>query len=196
MTTELPAVGTIGLSPISGDVGKLVRLGQWLNGQGFREWEHAFILGPDGEILEAEPGGARIGHVSEYSDIYWCTSIAAQFTEDKLERVYNFAEATYGPDDGRPGTGYSFLDYLALFCHRLRIPVPGLRRYIASTGHLICSQLCDTAYSDEGCHLFAGVWSGYVTPLGLYNLDVAIGKETRLRPAGLAPARGPRRARM
>lgn len=195
-TPALPAVGTIGLTQISGDVGKLIEIGEWMNGQGFRDWEHAFLLGPDGAILEAEPGGARIGSVAEYKDVYWCTAIAAQFTEARLEMVYNFAEAKYGPDGSRPGIGYSFLDYGAMFCHRLHIPVPGLRGYIADTGHMICSQLCDTAYADEDCHLFAGVWPGYVTPLGLYNLDVAIRREIGLRPAGLSPARGPRKVRM
>src|ERR1700733_14460122 len=108
-TPALPAVGTLGLTPISGDVGKLIRFGQWLNGQGFRPWEHSFLLGPNGLILEAEPGGARIGNVSEYSEIYWCTAIAAQFTEDKLQAIWDSAVARYGPHGMHPGVGYSFL---------------------------------------------------------------------------------------
>ena len=195
-TAPLPAIGTIGLTRIHGQVGKLIELGEWANGQGFRDWEHAFLLGPDGLILEAEPGGARLGNVSEYADIYWCTAIASQFGPAKLEMIFNFAEASYGPEEGKPGVGYSFLDYAAMFAHRLRIPLPGLRGYIGGTGHMICSQLCDVAYSDEGCHLFAGVWPGYVTPLGLWNLDVAILKETAIRPSGLAPAAGPRAVSM
>jgi hypothetical protein len=204
MTTPatLPAIGTIGLTQISGDVGKLIKVGEFLNGQGFKDWEHSLLLGPNETVLEAEPGGARIANVSEYDSdtIYWCTAIAAQFTEEKLADIWGAAVQKYGPGTGHKtstgGVGYSFLDYGAMFCHRLHIPAPGLRGYIASTKHLICSQLCDVAYSDEGCHLFEGTWPGYVTPLGLYNLDVAIRREIILRPAGLAPARGPRKVRM
>ena len=185
-TAPLPAIGTIGLTQIHGQVGKLIKFGQFLNGQGFRDWEHAFLLGPNGSILEAEPGGARIGNVSEYTDIYWCTAIASQYSEDKLADIWSAALRVYGPGTGyKSATGgvpYSFLDYLALFCHRLRIPLPGLRGYIANLRHMICSWLDDAAYSDQGCHLFAGVWPGYVTPLGLWNLDVAILKE--VKPAG------------
>jgi hypothetical protein len=204
MTTPatLPAIGTIGLTQISGDVGKLIKIGQWMNGQGFREWEHSFLLGPNETVLEAEPGGARIANVSEYDNatVYWCTAIAAQFTEEKLAGIWGDAVQKYGPGTGHKtstgGVGYSFLDYAALAAHRLRIPVPGLKRYIASTGHMICSVLDDQEYADEGCNLFAGTWPGYVTPLGLYNLDAAIRREIILRPAGLAPARGPRKVRM
>jgi hypothetical protein len=185
MTTPapaLPAAGTIGLTQISGDVGKLIEVGEFLNGQGFKDWEHAFLLGPNGSVLEAEPGGARIANVSEYADIYWCTAIAAQYDEDKLADIWGDAVQKYGPGAGfkskTGGVPYSFLDYDAMFVHRLGIPAPGLRGYIGDTRHLICSQLCDVAYSDEGCHLFAGVWPGYVTPLGLWNLDQVIRRDS------------------
>jgi hypothetical protein len=94
-----------------------------------------------------------------------------------------------------PGVGYSFLDYLALAAHRLRIPAPGLKRRIASSKHLICSQLCDAAYADEGCRLFSGVWPGYVTPLGLWNLDMQIRKANATGLPGLIAAH-PRKVRM
>jgi hypothetical protein len=166
-TTDLPLVGTIGLTQIGGGVGKLVEIGQFFNGEGFKDWEHAFLLGPNGKILEAEPGGARLGSVDEYENIYWCVNIAAQYTEANLQAVWAGAQKYVG-------TGYSFLDYEALAVHRLHIPFPGLENYIKDSGHLICSQLCDQAYLDQGDHLFSGVWQGYVTPLGLYNLDQRI----------------------
>jgi hypothetical protein len=171
-TTDLPLVGTIGLTTISGEVGKLIEWGQFLNGQGFKPFEHAFLLGPEGKILEAEPGGAKIGDVSEYSEIYWCTNIAAQFSTIMLNNIWVGAQKYVG-------TKYSFLDYDAIAVHRLHIPVPGLKHYIGDTGHMICSQLCDQAYYDQGAQLFKDVWQGYVTPLGIYNLDEQI-KNTRL----------------
>jgi hypothetical protein len=68
---------------------------------------------------------------------------------------------------GYIGTPYSWLDYLAIAAHRLRIPVPGLRRFIESDKSMICSQLVDRVYADAGVHLFSGVWPGYVTPADL-----------------------------
>ncbi|MGW9433129.1 hypothetical protein ACWHA1_35035 [Streptomyces decoyicus] len=69
------------------------------------------------------------------------------------------------------GVPYSFLDYLAIATHRFHLPVPGLRRYVASTRHMICSQLVDRCYLDAGVHLFAdGRWPGYVTPMALHHL--------------------------
>jgi|HubBroStandDraft_5_1064220.scaffolds.fasta_scaffold349723_2 hypothetical protein len=157
--------GTIGLTPISGDVGTFIRVGQWLNGDGFENYQHAFLSTtgvPGGAIIEAEPGGARVGNVSEYSNIYWCENIATKYS-DKLIDVVIAANKYLG-------TPYSFLDYGALFARRLHLPVPGLQHYIASTGHMICSQLVARAYLDAGCPLYDR-WTGYVTPLDLYNLD-------------------------
>lgn len=170
----LPLVGTIGLTPIPGDVGRLIKVGQFLNGQGFKHWEHAFLLGPDGKILEAKPGGAKIGSVTEYSNIHWCNAIASQYKARLLESIWNDAQQYVG-------TKYSFLDYGALSLHRFHIPVPGLENYIRDSGHLICSQLVDQAYMDKGAHLFKDVWQGYVTPLGLYNLDEQIKNRQILR---------------
>lgn len=178
--TDLPAVGTIGLTTISGNVGKLIKLGQFLNGQGFKNFEHAFLLGPNGSIIEAEPGGARYGNVTEYKEIYWCDGIASQYTDLQLKNVCIGAQKYIG-------TKYSFLDYDALAAHRLHIPAPGLENFIRDSGHMICSQLCDQAYLDQGCHLFNDVWQGYVTPLGLYNLDQKM-KQIRTRRRPLDPA--------
>lgn len=170
--------GTIGLTQISGDVGKLIRIGQLLNGDGFADYQHAFlsIAGrtasgplPDGSILEAEPGGARVGNVSEYSHIYWCENIAAKYGK-ALNDVVAAAQKYIG-------VPYSFLDYQAIAMHRLHIPGGRpLREYVESTKHMICSQLCDQAYFDANIQLFEdGRWQGYVTPLDLYTLDRALG---------------------
>lgn len=69
------------------------------------------------------------------------------------------------------GTGYSYLDYAAIAAHVWHIPAPGLRAYIASTGHMICSQLVDQARLDGGSHLFTdGRWPGFVRPSDLGSL--------------------------
>lgn len=66
---------------------------------------------------------------------------------------------------------YSVADYFALAAHRLHIPAPHLKRYVRSSGHMICSQLADAAAAEGGWHLFEdGRWPGDVTPGDLYRL--------------------------
>jgi hypothetical protein len=172
----LPQPGDIGLTQIHGRVGALIRFGQWLNGDGFRDYEHAFVLVvgeseiSSGSVIEAEPGGALLSPLSRYAadTVIWIPcppGLGAAVAE---------AAVKYGPPgNGRPPTGvpYSFLDYLAIAAHRIRLPLPGLKRYVTSTRHMICSQLADQAAADGGWHLFSdNRWPGYVTPEDLARL--------------------------
>jgi hypothetical protein len=63
-----PQPGDIGLTSITGPVGRLIQIGQWLNGDGLGPYEHAFIVLPDDQLIEAEPGGAHVAPLSEYDD--------------------------------------------------------------------------------------------------------------------------------
>ncbi|MFB7629686.1 hypothetical protein ACFC0M_01855 [Streptomyces sp. NPDC056149] len=159
-----PLPGDIGLTQISGATGQLIRFGQWINGDGFADYEHTFLVLPEDRLLEAEPGGARIRPLSEYqgTDVrYVCPR---RLTEQQRERICAAA-------DHYVGVPYSFLDYLAIATHRIHLTVPGLRRYVASTHHMICSQLVDRCYQDGGVQLFSdGRWPGYVTPMALFKL--------------------------
>lgn len=171
MTAGLPP-GTIGLVPMGGDAGRLIRLGQWLNGDGLADFEHAFVyLGDAGigniahGIIEAKPGGARILPL-HYESVHWCEGIASLLPPgaDVMSVARPLA-----------GVPYSAADYFALVAHRLRVPVPGLRAYVASSGHMICSQLADELYNRLGCHIFIdGRWPGYVTPGMLYQRDLQL----------------------
>ncbi|RPE27228.1 hypothetical protein [Kitasatospora cineracea] len=163
-----PLPGDIGLTSIRGPVGRLVRAGQWLNGDGFGAWEHAFLVLPGERLIEAMPGGARIVPLDTYDrrDVLFMApnGLTRQQRLDICE-----AGAAY------EGVPYSFLDYVALATHRLRLPAPGLHAYVASTRHMICSQLVDQAYRDAGVHLFDDDrWSGYVTPGALHRRLAAI----------------------
>lgn len=171
MTTIL-APGLIGLTQISGDVGKGIELGQWLNGEGFERWEHAFVVLPDGQILEAEPGGAVIVpmHYAE-ENVYWCDGLY-KLLPPLLTNSDLLLNNTANDLKGIP---YSFLDYAALAAHRLHIPAPQLRSYISSTGHMICSQMADEFYVRLGVHIFTDDrWNGDVTPAGLYKRDLQL----------------------
>ena len=168
--TPDPPVGLIGLTPIHGEVGKLIQFGQWLNGDRSSGWEHAFISIGNGLIVEAEPGGARVNHVYAYSTVHWCNNLYKLGTPSQLWKTEDIAKCY-----ASSRVGYSALDYFALVAHRLHIPALGLQKYIASTGHMICSQLVDACYAQAGIKIFSDDrWPGYVTPADLYDRDLEL----------------------
>ena len=171
-----PQPGWIGLTSIKGWVGLGIRCGQFLNGDGFSKLEHAFMfVDADGDrIVEAEPGGAVLGYLSEYdpAHVVW------------LPCPPQLGAAVADEARGLLRTPYSFLDYDALAAHRLHIPVPGLREYIQDTGHMICSQLVDEAARRGGWQIFDdGRWPGFVTPGALNRRRLEL---LAARPEGAA----------
>lgn len=181
MTYVIPAdvqPGTIGLVNISGEVGKLIHFGQWLNSHPLDRWlspesypqiEHAFVLLPDRMLIEAEPGGARVVSIDKYTsvDVFWCTAIAARLTADELAAVAHTA-AWF------EHTPYSFLGYAELFARRLHMPVGLLRDDLTASDHVICSQLAALSYRDQGHDLFPGVWRDLVAPYDLWSLEMSL----------------------
>lgn len=165
MTRYQPKPGDIGLTQISGAGGKAIRIAQWLNGEGWADFQHAFMVTEvddrgDIHIVEAMPGGAQ--HVANWHDparTRWL------ICPDK------YRDAVAASARGFIGVGYSAADYVALAAHRFHIPAPHLERYIKDSGHMICSQLVDAAAAEGGWHLFDdNRWPGYVTPLSLNRL--------------------------
>jgi hypothetical protein len=160
-----PGPGDFAVVQINNAAGRLIRLGQWLNGGGFADYEHAFIfLGRNNCIVEAEPGGAKLSPLSNYPE----NRLRWHHVDDPItgQRIADEALKLIG-------TPYSFADYLALAAVRLRLPLSArlLRRYVASSGHMICSQLVDYAYLQAGVHLFNdGRLPGDVTPADLAKL--------------------------
>jgi len=164
MIRSTPLPGDIGLTSIQGPVGALIRVGQWLNSDGFAAYEHAFVVLPGGRLIEAMPGGARIVPLTEYDQRDVLYVALADLTYAQRVLIAETAESY-------EGVPYSAADYLALAAHRAHLPVPGLRRFVASTHHMICSQLADQAYADAGVQLFDDHrWPGYVTPGALFEL--------------------------
>lgn len=164
MIRSAPQPGDIGLTSVDGPVGWGIRLGQLLLGDGATPYEHAFLVLNGGELIEAQPGGAVVRPLSEYDGrhvLYVCPP--------GLVPARRWAIC----DEARKyaGVPYSFLDFAALAAHRFRFPVPGLRRFVASTQHQICSQLVDQVYQDAGVRLFDdGRWPGYISPADLFHL--------------------------
>lgn len=136
--------GDIGLTRIGGVLGFFVSLGQHLAGDSSR-YTHAYIVLDDETVIAAQPGGARIDKLSDYKN----KAIYIQLDLTDEQRASIVAEART-----LEGLPYSFLDYLALAIARLGIKPKWLKKYIANTGHMICSQLCDEVYRRAGIHLF------------------------------------------
>jgi hypothetical protein len=154
---DTPLPGDFGITRLSGFPGIGIRFGQFLNGDGWADYEHAFIVGTQGRIYQAAPGGVNVGHLADYATA-GCLFSTWDLSDE--QRVGIVAAA-----DSKLGTPYSALDYAALLAHRLHIPAPGLRGYIGSTGHMICSQYADWCYSQNKLQMFDdGRWFGYVTP--------------------------------
>lgn len=155
-----PRAGDFGVVHVSGEGGKLIRAGQWLNGSGYRDYEHAFMYVGRGEVIEAQPSGARIDQLTTQR-VLWSHYNLTMAQRLSLVRIA----------DSLVGTPYSWPDYFALAARRFRVPVPGLHKYIADSGHMICSQLVDYCYQKAGIQLFNdGRWPGDVTPADLANL--------------------------
>lgn len=164
MIESSPRPGSIGLTSVVGPVGRLIQLGELLNGDGFSIYEHAFLVLPDDQLIEAQPGGARIAGLDEYAgrEVLY---LAPDGLSDGQRAAICAAAVRY------VGVGYSAAEYFAIAAHRFRLPVPGLRAYIADSHRMICSQLVDQCYADAGVRLFQdGRWPGWVTPADLYWL--------------------------
>lgn len=165
-----------------GPVGRLIQLGEALDGKGFTDFEHAVTYVGDGMVLEAEPAGARIrARGIEPGDV-WSTGVW-EHAPEQVAQVASLAELL-------KGTPYSALDYLAIAQHHLvpwlnppiwpepdhRVPVlrhrlVTLRTFVASSGHQICSQLDDYFQLMLGTHLFTdGRWPGYVVPVDVSDV--------------------------
>lgn len=166
---NVPVPGDYACRMIGGETGKLITLGEKLNGDSFTQYDHAEIFvgmadlqAPYGYVMGAQPGGARLDplpadHITGYA---WSSGKIPMTSAERAE-IISMALAC-------KGVPYSAADYFALAAHRLHIPAPGLREYIGSHKQMICSQLVDYCYMRAGVHLFAdGRWPGYVTPADL-----------------------------
>jgi hypothetical protein len=163
-----PQPGDIGLVRMPGAGGRAIRIGQWLAGDGYSDYEHVMVLVGSVEdrgvamVMEAMPGGARLTLLSYYTrqgEVLW------------LRCPPEHRTAVAAAALALEGTPYSWADYWAVGAHRLHIPAPHLERYIVSSKHLMCAQLADRAADAGGWHLFTdGRWVGDVTPGDLARL--------------------------
>ncbi|MEU7039819.1 hypothetical protein AB0A77_02020 [Streptomyces varsoviensis] len=158
-----PQLGDFALSKVSGIAGIGIRIGQWLNGDA-APVQHAYIYVGDGQIVQATPDGAELIPIEEATPpVRWSTG---RIPLSPTTRVVIASEARK-----LVGTPYSFLDYVSIALARFRIRPRWVWRYVADTGHMICSQLVDEAYLRAGAQLFDdGRIPGDVTPGDLWWL--------------------------
>jgi hypothetical protein len=150
-------------------VGKLISIGEWLNGDGFGTYDHAEIYvgmpdeqGPLGYTMGAYSNGAGLVPVPEKQDGWLWSTGHLTVTDEQRAQICTYALQCKGIE-------YGWLDYFALAAHRLHLPAPGLRDFIGNS--LICSQLVDLCYCKAGVHLFQdNRWPGYVTPADLADV--------------------------
>ncbi len=139
----IPQPGDIGLSSSNGWIGKFVRFSQAVIGD-YSFVTHAFIVLPDGYIMEAMPGGATIGRIEKYPHaVYSRFDLTAQQREDICVEALKLY-----------GTKYSFLDYIALAVTHFNLYPEPIRRRVQNSGKMICSQLCAESYRRAGVDLF------------------------------------------
>lgn len=141
---KTPKPGDFGLVKIGGILGFFVSLGQHLAGDSSK-YTHAFIVLEDNKVLAAQPGGARIDLLSDYTNqaIYSSFDLTDTQRHDIVEQAKELE-----------GIPYSFLDYLAIALARFGVKPKWLTKFIANKGHMICSQLVDFCYMKAGIHLF------------------------------------------
>lgn len=152
-------VGGFVLVPVKGWVGFAIGLGQLLCMRPSAYGHVAVIVTADGGIVEAEPGGARLAHISEYAGRtvrvcdgpvqQWAASTGATFGAIALKRQQIALQAL-----NLRGTRYSALDYLALALLHLHLPSRRVRERVQSSGHLICSQFEVEVLRRAGIELF------------------------------------------
>jgi uncharacterized protein YycO len=140
-----PQPGDFGLVSIPGGVGFLIRVGQWLNGNGFKNYEHAFIVLDAYSLLEAMPGGAKVSSLSKYagSNVRYST---VSLTDVQRSSIVAQARKLQG-------VPYSFLDYFAIAAKRFNLKLPWLDARVKSSKHMICSQIVAKLYDDNDSQL-------------------------------------------
>jgi hypothetical protein len=149
-------VGQFGVVRTNGIVAWGIRLGTR------SQVNHAFlVLDDNGTIIEAEPQGARLSHLSHYPD---AVMSHLELTPEQQQHVVAAGRALRD-------TPYNWLDIVGLGLLSLGLRWRWLQTRAQSSKTLICSQLVDRVYDLAGIHLYDdGRPDGEVTPGDLLTL--------------------------
>jgi uncharacterized protein YycO len=145
MVADYPPIGSFGVTATKGIIPWAIRL------LTFSRYNHAFIVGPRGIIVEAQPGGARFSHVSRYPKAkYNLHTVLPLSTREKIWDVaVGFTQA-----NGGKGVPYNWVDDAALGLRFFGLWFPTINKRISRADRLQCAQLVDRAYTLAGITLF------------------------------------------
>lgn len=173
--------GDIGFSNITGYAGALIWAGQRLlaaTEKGEANIKHVFVVTQAGDyprIVQAMPHGAE---QIEIGDEHWTKDFV--YLRPMLDNSQGVEIATAAR--GYIDTPYSFADYAAILGLHMGIDNGAVRRYVTSSGHMICSQLADQSLSDAGFHVFTDKRLPQdIMPIELYRRLLELGAEV-IRP--------------
>lgn len=188
-----PQPGDFCCIPAGGWLGTGIEVAQFLAGDRFQKYEHAEVYvgrpdahGPHGYTVSAYPSNGKQGGLTglrrlpcaprQLPDSIWSSGII-ELTD--VERSGIVAWCMTHTD-----VLYSWPDYGAIALQRLHVRLPIIKEYIASTGHMICSQFTDAAMLYGGdVHLFDdGRWPGDVTPGDLADMLETAAHLAAMRP--------------
>ncbi|MCY0926247.1 hypothetical protein OTB20_08510 [Streptomyces sp. H27-H1] len=165
MTVSIPIQepGDFALTKIRGMAGAFVSAGQWLIGDA-APVHHAFVYVGDGLVVQGMPGGAELIRLEDASPVVEWSTGRFDLTDWQRDVIVDEALRLVG-------TPYSFLDYASIALAHYDVRPRVLRDFVASTGHMICSQLVDEVYRRAGVHFFDdGRLPGDVTPGDLHRV--------------------------
>lgn len=200
----LPA-GAFFLRNIHGWTGRSITAMQgFVRGGSF--WTHAGLILDGGWYIQGQPRGAKLYPIARLFDGQPLLvsdapvqALLASRPEAPATTALPGLVRSCVVREGRAldGADYSYLDYPVLglaewarlhpHSHLLNSLAVGLRHYVNSSGHLICSALVDRAFLNSGIHLFDdGRMPGDVTPEDLAEYAYADGRrpliDTRENP--------------
>lgn len=171
--TYQPKPGDIFLTRIGGWFGWLVALGQGLFAGDWSRFTHAGIVLDGGEVIAAQPWGARIDPLDDIlhepdtnprrprEHLAWLP--VPEWAEDRRDVIVNVARAM-------EGTGYGYLSYPWIVTRPFG-GSRGLDRLVSRSTRLICSALADEVWRRCGIHLFDdGRLVHEVTPGDLHHV--------------------------
>lgn len=155
---------SFGLAVISGKTGKLVSWGQNIVDGRRETFTHAFFVLDNNEVIEAEPEGAQIVSLDKYKsrpegEVLFCDRPVQGWlaergwdkgtpldiaTEAGVRRtLVNYAR-------GLKDIPYNYLDYVAIGLEHFGIDLPFIRNRVRRPDRMICSQLVDFIYTQNG----------------------------------------------
>jgi hypothetical protein len=136
---DFPPIGSYGVTATGGIAGWFIRLGT------FSRYNHAFVVGPAGLIIEATPQGAKYGHVSMYPKARY--NLHTSLPDATREQIWKNAQDLLG-------TKYGWLDILALGLRFFGLKFQWIEDRIQRQDRLTCAQLVDLAYKRAKVFLF------------------------------------------